>query len=144
MKYTLFAFLLWGFASIAFAGCVGKMINPITDVCWSCLLPLSIGPVHVNSSGLADTPNPSGPLCACPRPPSPVPIPGIPIGFWEPVRLIDVTRTPYCMVSLGGIKLGDSRVQGTHGLTTDAKAGQESSFYHVHWYVYPLFTGSNF
>ncbi len=138
IKHFSFVFLLWSLTSLSFAQCVGKMINPITDICWSCLLPLSIGPVHVNSSGLADTTNPSGPLCACPRPPSPVPIPGIPIGFWEPVRLIDVTRTPYCMVSLGGIKLNEGRTQGTHGLNPDAKAGQESSFYHVHWYVYPV------
>ncbi|KJV54125.1 conjugal DNA transfer TraU domain protein [Orientia tsutsugamushi str. Kato PP] len=31
-----------------------------------------------------------------------MPIPGIPVGFWEPVRLVDVTKSQMCMVSLGG------------------------------------------
>jgi hypothetical protein len=38
MKHALLAFLCWSLTSFAFAQCVGKMINPITDVCWSCLL----------------------------------------------------------------------------------------------------------
>ncbi len=138
MTKFILMLLLCTFMPNAGAKCVGKMINPITDVCWSCLFPLTIGPVKVNNSGdLVDTSNPRGPLCLCPKPPSPVPIPGIPIGFWEPVRLIDITRTPYCMVSLGGISIAHSMTQGTHGVT-DAKAGQENSFYHVHWYIYPL------
>ena len=50
-----------GAIALAFAGtsparadtvtCHGKFINPITDVCWSCLFPLSIGgtPVRMHS-----------------------------------------------------------------------------------------------
>ena len=31
--------------------------------------------------------------------------PGIAMGFWEPVRLADVSMKPWCFVNLGGIKL---------------------------------------
>lgn len=29
------------------ATCHGKFVNPITDVCWSCLFPLSIGGLSI-------------------------------------------------------------------------------------------------
>jgi conjugal transfer pilus assembly protein TraU len=121
------------------AKCVGKFINPITDVCWSCLFPLSIGPVAVNNSlGHTDPANKGNLLCACPRLPSPVPIPGVPIGFWEPVRMVDVTRTPYCLVAMGGMCFNNSSKRGTHSITGDRKHKKEHSFYHVHWYIYPV------
>ncbi|MBY0281878.1 MAG: TraU family protein, partial [Alphaproteobacteria bacterium] len=31
--------------------CSGRFVNPITDICWSCLFPISIGPVRVNGGG---------------------------------------------------------------------------------------------
>lgn len=27
--------------------CSGRFVNPISDVCWSCLLPISIGPLRI-------------------------------------------------------------------------------------------------
>lgn len=117
--------------------CSGRFVNPITDICWSCLFPITIGPVNINRSGREDTHNPTQIPCWCPRPPIPGLVPGVPIGFWEPSRLVDVTRTPFCMVNMGGLQLGRSTVgYGTHshkGLST-----AKHSFYQVHWYVYPV------
>ena len=73
--------------------CVGKFVNPVTDICWDCMLPIRIGPMP-NLSRQIDTKNPSNPVCMCKRPPNPVPMPGIAVSFWEAVRLVDVTRTP--------------------------------------------------
>lgn len=116
-------------------GCVGRFVNPITDICWKCLFPITIMGVKI-ASGDPDTPAPRSPLpplplCACPRPGIPVPVPGIPIGFWEPVRLIDVTKSPMCMVGLGGLSLGTSSLKGV-------KEDGDGVFYHVHWYIYPV------
>jgi conjugal transfer pilus assembly protein TraU len=117
--------------------CSGRFVNPITDICWSCLFPITIGPVNLNRSGREDTHNPSQIPCFCPRPPLPVPVPGIPVGFWEPARLVDVTRTPFCMVNMGGLQLSRSTVgYGVHGQKGAAR--QQNSFYQVHWYVYPV------
>ena len=113
-------------------GCSGRMVNPVTDVCWKCLLPITIAGAKIVGSSMPDTNSPRDILCACPRPGIPVPVPGIPIGFWEPVRLSDVTKSPMCMVSLGGIQLGSSPKRGYR----DDIEG--SSFYHVHWYIYPV------
>lgn len=119
--------------------CPGRFVNPFTDICWSCLFPITIGPVTVGGkgSGREDTPNPSAPLCFCKRPPIPLPVPGIPVGFWEPVRLVDITRTPFCMVNMGGLQLTKSPVgQGVHGARGSSRT--KNSFYQVHWYVYPV------
>ncbi len=116
--------------------CPGRFVNPITDICWSCMFPLTIGPVNINRNGRDDTPNPGGIICFCPRPPIPQ-VPGIPAGFWEPVRLVDITRIPFCMVNLGGIKMGNSTHHyGVHGARGEGRT--RYSFYQVHWYVYPV------
>lgn len=114
--------------------CQGHFVNPITDVCWSCLFPITIGSMTAVSGNLKDTRNPSSPLCACG---SPIVHPGISTGFWEPVALTDVTRTPFCMVNLGGLKLpmGSSFAMGA---TETASSDHNGSFYYVHWYKYPL------
>ena len=89
--------------AIAKATCHGKFVNPITDICWSCLLPITIGSMHVTSSKHPDTKNPSLPVCTCFK--GSVPQVGITMGYWEPIGLVDVTRSPFCMVNLGGVQL---------------------------------------
>jgi conjugal transfer pilus assembly protein TraU len=139
-KYLLFIIptILFSPFSIAQSSCSGKFINPITDICWSCVLPITIGGQNVGvtipgSSGTKarDTKNPSSPVCLCNK--GNAPIPGIPVGFWEPTRLIEVTRTPYCMVGLGGVSLGDDKK-----MTGTQSNENHTSFYHVHYYMYPL------
>jgi len=115
-----------------FAECKGRFINPFTDVCWSCLFPITISSASINW-GHQDYEKYNKIICACPGLPPTI---GIPITFWEPTRLVDVTRTPYCLVGLGGIGIGSNTVKkhGTVGTINDTKY----SFYQVHWYIYPL------
>jgi conjugal transfer pilus assembly protein TraU len=114
--------------------CHGAFVNPITDVCWSCLFPISIGSINVVSSSVSDTKNPSSPVCACG---APFPRVGISTGFWEPMALVDVTRHPFCMVNLGGMQLDMGSSYGT-GNTETAYGNDNNSFYYVHWYKFPL------
>ena len=61
------AVLLWTGPALA-QTCTGRFVNPITDVCWECLFPISIGPISIGSvSGVLDTPNPSSPICSAAR-----------------------------------------------------------------------------
>ena len=62
--------------------CTGRMVNPITDICWSCVLPISIGAGPVVPGKTADTLNFPSPLCVCPAPPPIFVRPGIAIGYW--------------------------------------------------------------
>jgi conjugal transfer pilus assembly protein TraU len=84
----------------AFSKCVGRFVNPISDICWSCIFPITIGGMRVSASG-EDTPNPRQLICTCTKP---VPRIGVPISFWEPARLVDVTRTPYCLQLVAGFE----------------------------------------
>ena len=79
--------------------CEGKFANPITDICWSCIFPLTIGGAKVMSMGQEDTSNPGGAICNCKTKV------GVKVGFWEPVRQVDIVRKPFCLSSLGGIDL---------------------------------------
>lgn len=117
------------------ADCTGSFINPITDICWSCLFPISIGDATIVSGANPDTSNPGSPIQVCP-----VTIGwrvGLAIGYWEPFATTDVTRSPYCLVNLGGIKLNIA--YGAVDGATEAKGtGARGAFYEVHWYKYPL------
>jgi conjugal transfer pilus assembly protein TraU len=116
------------------AKCVGHFINPITDVCWKCLFPLKIAGITVMRGG-PDPSSPQTPLCYCNNP---FPRVGIPISFWEPARLVDVTRTPYCLVSMGGIQMMHTGSRGRGDVEEDPDTVTKKSFYQVHWYAYPL------
>ncbi|ECP4971626.1 conjugal transfer protein TraU, partial [Salmonella enterica subsp. enterica serovar Enteritidis] len=89
-----------GTAQAASAECEGNFVNPITDVCWECIFPVTIGNVPVVKGRQPDTPNPSMPIQFCPM--GILYRVGLAIGYWEPMALTDVTRSPYCMVNLGG------------------------------------------
>jgi conjugal transfer pilus assembly protein TraU len=138
----LLMFLLLGpvVYQTSYADCVGKFVNPITDICWGCVMPITLGgeKAHITFKQYGgpkgrDIKNPEESLCMCNKKGVPA-VPGVPIGFWEPIRLIEVTRTPFCMVGLGGIKVGSapSKVAGAGAMDT------HSSFYHLHYYMYPL------
>jgi len=118
--------------------CKGNFVNPITDVCWSCLFPLTIGHMEVFGGSVPDTKeHPSSPICLCAPEGGGVVRPGISMGFWEPMAITDVTRTPFCMVNLGGLQLPFGSAYAM-GATETANSDHNNSFYYVHWYKYPL------
>ena len=85
---------------------------------------------------MPDTDNPSSPICLCPKPPLPAPVPGIAGGFWEPVRLVDVTKRPFCFVNVDGMEFDPGiDIGGGDASKSDGKGGGS---WHVHWYIYPL------
>lgn len=126
-------------ASAGNNGCYGKFVNPITDVCWSCMFPFTIGGVKVAGHNKIDTKNPSNPVCVCPK--NGIPVPGVAVGFWEPALMVDITRTPYCMVNLGGISFATNYTKKGGPSTIDDQNRQ--SFYHIHIYKYPLLSWLN-
>jgi conjugal transfer pilus assembly protein TraU len=116
-------------------GCVGKFPNPITDYCWSCILPITLGSFKIATNGQEDTPNPSNPLCFCPGTP---PKFGLSIGFWEPARTVEATLKPYCLISLGGVDL-DPGIDAQKGMVQRASDSKiPHAFYQVHYYINPL------
>ncbi|HGO5578190.1 TPA: TraU family protein, partial [Klebsiella pneumoniae] len=98
MRKISFLFILLFFSLVpqvhADPSCEGRFVNPITDVCWRCIFPLSLGSVQVGKGDLPDTSNPGSPLQLCPAPPPIFVRPGLAIGYWEPMAMTDVSRSP--------------------------------------------------
>lgn len=137
VKASVIFLISLSFSLPAYSNCVGRFVNPITDICWSCLFPITVGGLRVSSAG-EDTENPRTLICQCPMSIPPWVRIGIPVSFWEPVRLVDVTRTPYCLVNLGGISLMDRGIQGRGSVGNNSGNRMRHSIYQVHWYIYPL------
>ena len=111
--------------------CVGRFVNPVTDICWKCVFPLTIMGVDV-ARGNPSPPVSRKPICICKL------VPGIPVRFWEPVRMVDVTRTPYCLVNMGGMQVASSGISYRGDVEENPDDGTHHSFYQVHWYIYPI------
>lgn len=121
---------------VAFAGratCKGRFANPITDVCWSCIFPLKIGGVTLLSMGQEDNKTSGNFFCHCGNPPRV----GTTVSFWEPVRMVDVVRDPFCLAGLGGVKM-DPGINAPEAGFSKTDAQTRSSFYQAHWYVFPI------
>lgn len=79
-------------------------------------------------------------LCVCQPPGSIVPKQGFHTSFWEFARQVEVTRTPYCMVTLGfemDMGIGDNAM-GSTNQSPDSYHGNKTTFRHVHWYINPV------
>lgn len=108
----------------------------ISNVCWSCMFPIRVFGVNIGSGSVPDGAYRS-PLCACPDPLLGIPIPGIPLSMWEPARLVEVVREPYCSPVLGGSSLKG----GFNGFRlSGVAAGDEvpRQYYNVHYWAFPL------
>lgn len=130
---------LGGHAQAQSVLCHGRFPNPITDICWQCIFPISIGGFALGF-GQEDIENPGSPICLCPMALPPWVRIGLEIGFWEPARIIESTRTPYCFPALGGIYVGPTggpRPPGARA-TTAQDGARRDSFYQAHMYVNPI------
>lgn len=68
---------------------------------------------------------------------------GLTAAFFEPARLIELVKTPYCSPTLGGIKINpDSWALsgGKHGRSFNQRVGGVSqlAFYNHHYFAFPL------
>ena len=131
--------LLYAIVSPAQASgpCAGSFPNPISDVCWTCMFPLEIGGVRMNT-GQRHNGDSSPPfVCTCPISIPPFFRIGVGMAFWEPARIAEVVRTPMCSPTLNGTVLGNipGTPAGTHSMGSE---GASKAFYHVHYFQYPV------
>lgn len=63
---------------------------------------------------------------------------GIPITFWEPAKMVDITKEAYKLLGLGGAQFGKSSIKN-RGVVSKTGGGANTSFSHVHIYDYPVF-----
>ncbi len=127
----------------AVAVCKGIVHNPLTEVCWECIFPISIGGVTVSKNPgdyLSDKPDIKSPICTCPGPLG-VPRVGIPVSFWEPARYIETVKDAYCFPSMGfGLKNpSNGLLDGSNTCGGGAQEGT-STFLQAHYFIYPIWT----
>jgi conjugal transfer pilus assembly protein TraU len=119
--------------------CTGRWINPISDICWSCLFPISIFNIPIFTFGQEDWSTGAPAFCWCQR--GPISIPGVNIGFNEPIRLVEVVRHPGCFPALAGLKIDLGIHSPAHAQSKrDSERGDTNGvgFYQVHWYTNPI------
>ena len=133
-----FLWLLVVIPATVFAGCSGKIINPVTDVCWSCLFPIRAAGVTVKASSVAAPTTDAPAVCTCG---AGVNLrAGINLSFFEPLRTAEIVREPYCFPSLGGVTISPGVRAAAHGRSASASADEThrgTAFYEVHWYHTP-------
>ena len=109
------------------AACYGKITNPVTDVCWECVFPITVGQNTslISSSGFTDVTTDADSMCSCVTNGSVTM--GMNLGFWEPIRTIEIVREPFCFPSLGGLTMGGrftARLMVAHPTPKSADIGQ--------------------
>ena len=121
--------------------CTGSFPNLITDVCWDCVFPVSMGGGLINmgvTSDDYDTGVGHAPICICTNNLSI----GTPVGFWEPRYMVDTTNVPGCLPLLGGITITppyNADEIGAYAPTNAHIRGtNRAAFMHVNEYLNPI------
>lgn len=122
--------------------CKSAMLNPITDICYSCFFPIRIGSTSVFDTGIPDDMTEGAIVGICPLPGTP-PIPrvGINVSYWEPYALADVVKEPWCFMSMGfSLKTPNSNMlEGKDSYSEGSPQHGQGRTMEIHWYKYPLF-----
>lgn len=113
----------------------------ITDVPWDAMYPIRLAGVDISPSGSgAPSEATSDAFCACSDDLG-VLTPGFTSSMYEPARLIELVRTPDCMLSLNGVTTGltDGHIRGKIG-ANETMEGDSKAYWNYHYYAYPLLT----
>ena len=108
----------------------------LTKVCWGCVFPFRLGGKTLISKGFAPDPTaPTSTFCHC----DDTILPGVTVGFSEPIRLIEVVKEPFCFPSLEGLEMKKDTYERS-GEYTEAQNGdtRQAAFYNVHYIGTPL------
>lgn len=114
------------------------MLNPITDIVWDCIFPITIMGIPLDMGNHPPDSNDSSMFCECPG--EGIVGFGFMVGFWEPARMIETTYNAGCFPGLG-MELNvstDSGYSGPGGYALNVKGGQASAFQNYHYYVMPI------
>ena len=113
-----------------------QIVTTLTSMCYNCIFPLSIAGIQVMQGPMPDPMGAVGsPICICPAPPPMFYRIGTPVGYFDPSRMIDSVKDPYCFTGLGfGMSEMTTSSKGTKGDATD----RQRVFYQAHYYIYPI------
>jgi len=126
------------FSLSLFAKCIqdpSALATALFKLDYSAILPISIGGIPVAKGRMPDSINRVvKPICICPFPPPIFIRIGIPIGYFNPDRMIDAVKAPYCFASLG---ISIDGVYGNAGVQGDKEG--EHTFFQAHMLFFAPF-----
>lgn len=108
----------------------------LTNLCWKCFFPIRMAGVTIGGGARSIPGDVSGAICTCPsRIPPHFPTPGPSLGYWLPTHIVESTRLPFCLPSLG-VQVSPT---GIFGLQTGGQGhlGDRDSYRHFHLYAFP-------
>lgn len=112
-----------------------QLVKTLAAACYSCILPIRVGGIPVIQGSMPDQPKGSvQSLCTCPAPPPIFTRIGVSMGYFEPNKMIDVVKDPYCFPSFGFNLGGHPMIRGTKGDAVD----RTRTFFQAHYMEYPL------
>jgi len=113
----------------------------MSDICWDCMFPITVAGVPFGGGSKPPGAASPGLICSC-SDKNGVPWFGFPYSSWQPARLVEVVRRPYCSPTLGGsvLQLTSSRLMGgKHSVENRDEARQEgTTFMNYHYFAFPL------
>ncbi len=119
--------------------------NPLetmfTDVCWSGMFPIRLAGATMvaGKSGVpADASDKL--ICACGGDIAKGQVPrlGFTVGFWAPSKIIDVTRKPYCLPSLGGLQVPVADMDFLNSGSNRGRNDRQEAFANWALYSFPI------
>ena len=123
------------FARCSPSGTLG--IDIIGDIDFNGVLPIKIAGIPIIKGSIPDMQGAvSSPICVCPAPPPKFFFLGITVSFFEPSRLIEVVRDPFCF-PLMGFEL--PKIMRTSKGTKGEGEARQRTFKQAHYYYFPLF-----
>lgn len=119
------------------ASCNGELFNPITDVDYGYLFPISVIGVEAGT-GVNPPLMKLNPVCFCPGRLG-IPVPGLGVTFWQPNYVVEIGKGG-CLHTLKGIKaLPGSEILTGEYTDGEVSSGSKTSRGQIHFYDYPLF-----
>jgi len=112
--------------------CSGKFPNLITDICWSCMFPITFAGIPLSTGEDYKSRSSNSPLCLCPQQAKA----GIPTSFWEMVYMTEVTNIPGCFPLLGGVMIDTGINSMEYGAESQTATGH--SFQQINEYINPV------
>ncbi len=114
--------------------CRASFINPVTDIRWDAMFPVEIAGIEIKGpSNLPDPDKINAIICLCRRGNNVVL--GVTVSYWNPSRIIETTKVPYCFSTIGGVEI-QSPEPGTKQGSVNTNTPYTKQ--NAHWYVFPV------
>lgn len=116
-----------------------QFIDPISDIVWDCIFPISIMGVPLDYGEHPPDDDTTAIYCACPGKRFPAdPGLGFMVGFFEPARMVETVSDPWCFPALGMELDGGDIGFGYSGGGTLKRDVANYAFQHYHYFVMPV------